>query len=173
MAAKLGTADVSFRLGATTPAAVYLGSEQVWTAVTPRTLYFVDADDSDWANLNNWFDDPAEGIFASSLPTAVDSVVSTSFTHSNTGGEPTVANFTLNDPDNLGSSLGINLTVTGVATFNGQSSLFATLTGNAVFNNQAANFGTVTGTATFNDSACNAGGTAGTFVPDPPPSCGY
>lgn len=34
MAVKLGSADVSFRLGATTPAAVYLGSEQVWSAVT-------------------------------------------------------------------------------------------------------------------------------------------
>ena len=34
MAAKLGSTDVSFRLGATTPAAVYLGSEQVWSAAT-------------------------------------------------------------------------------------------------------------------------------------------
>lgn len=34
MAAKLGSTDVSFRLGVTTPAAVYLGSEQVWTAAT-------------------------------------------------------------------------------------------------------------------------------------------
>ena len=34
MAAKLGTGDVSFRLGSATPAAVYLGSAQVWSAVT-------------------------------------------------------------------------------------------------------------------------------------------
>ena len=34
MAAKVGNTDVSFRLGATTPAAVYLGSEQVWSAVS-------------------------------------------------------------------------------------------------------------------------------------------
>lgn len=34
MATKLGSTDVSFRLGATTPAAVYLGSEQVWSAAT-------------------------------------------------------------------------------------------------------------------------------------------
>ena len=34
MAAKLGSDDVSFRLGSTTPAAVYLGSEQVWSAAT-------------------------------------------------------------------------------------------------------------------------------------------
>jgi len=34
MAAKIGTGDVSFRLGSSTPAAAYLGSEQVWTAAT-------------------------------------------------------------------------------------------------------------------------------------------
>lgn len=34
MAAKLGTTDVSFRLGSATPAAVYLGSVEVWSAVT-------------------------------------------------------------------------------------------------------------------------------------------
>ena len=35
MAVKLGSGDVSFRLGSATPAAVYLGSEQVWTAANP------------------------------------------------------------------------------------------------------------------------------------------
>lgn len=34
MSAKLGTADAAFRLGAVTPAAVYLGATQVWSAVT-------------------------------------------------------------------------------------------------------------------------------------------
>jgi hypothetical protein len=34
MAAKLGSDDVSFRLGAVTPAKVYLGSQEVWTAAT-------------------------------------------------------------------------------------------------------------------------------------------
>ena len=34
MGAKIGTGDVSFRLGSATPAAVYLGSEQVWSAVS-------------------------------------------------------------------------------------------------------------------------------------------
>ncbi len=34
MAAKLGSDDVSFRLGSTSPAAVYLGATQVWSAAT-------------------------------------------------------------------------------------------------------------------------------------------
>ena len=34
MAAKLGSTDVSFRLGATTPAKVYLGTQEVWSAAT-------------------------------------------------------------------------------------------------------------------------------------------
>ena len=43
MAAKLGSTDVSFRLGATTPAKVYLGSQEVW-APTPT--------DPDFANVS-------------------------------------------------------------------------------------------------------------------------
>jgi hypothetical protein len=34
MTLKLGTTDAAVRLGSSTPAAVYLGSEQVWTAAT-------------------------------------------------------------------------------------------------------------------------------------------
>jgi hypothetical protein len=34
MTLKLGTTDATVRLGSATPAAVYLGSEQVWTAAT-------------------------------------------------------------------------------------------------------------------------------------------
>jgi hypothetical protein len=34
MGVKLGSDDVSFRLGATTPAKVYLGSQEVWSAVS-------------------------------------------------------------------------------------------------------------------------------------------
>jgi hypothetical protein len=34
MTLKLGTTDAAIRLGSATPAAVYLGSEQVWTAAT-------------------------------------------------------------------------------------------------------------------------------------------
>lgn len=34
MSAKLGSTDASFRLGAVTPAAVYLGAEQVWVSAT-------------------------------------------------------------------------------------------------------------------------------------------
>lgn len=166
MAAKLGSTDVSFRLGATTPAKVYLGSEEVWTAVTPRTLYFVDADDNDWANLNNWFDDPAEGIFASSLPTAADSVVITGYVGTNSGDAASVAN--LESAADTGT-IDISVTVSGLATLG--SPLNGTIIGSATFIGSAYLTGTVTGTATFTDSACNLGGTAGTFVPDPPPSC--
>ncbi len=34
MAVKLGSTDVSFRLGSATPAAVYLGATQVWSAAS-------------------------------------------------------------------------------------------------------------------------------------------
>ena len=42
MSAKLGSTDVSFRLGAVTPAAVYLGAEQVWSAITVPSAPIVD-----------------------------------------------------------------------------------------------------------------------------------
>jgi len=57
MAAKIGTGDVSFRLGSTTPAAVYLGSEQVWSAATvpgaPTAL-------GEWNNALIYWTDPAD-----------------------------------------------------------------------------------------------------------------
>ena len=53
MTLKLGTTDAAIRLGSATPAAVYLGSEQVWTAATvpgaPFGLeYEVGANDVNW-----------------------------------------------------------------------------------------------------------------------------
>jgi hypothetical protein len=48
MAAKLGSSDVSFRLGAGEVAAVYLGSEQVWSAVSvPGAPTITSATDAD------------------------------------------------------------------------------------------------------------------------------
>ena len=170
MAANVGTSPVQFYLGAN-PVSAYLGA----TAVA-RTLYFNGAVDNEWTELGNWS--------TGSLPTAGDSVIATA---SITASGQTVANFTLNDPDNLDFGLVGTLTVTGNATFNNAARLAGgTVTGNATFNgssfndgtvggnatfNDGVNFGTVTGTATFTGSACNDGGTAGTFVPDPPPSC--
>ena len=182
----LGTTPVSLKLG-TQDVAGFLGDAAV--TVVARTLYFTGAADSDWATLGNWFDDAEGTVAASSLPTAADSVIATAFIDSNSGSEPTVANFTMNDPDNNEIKISIPITVTGLATFNGGAENLSTITGNATFNDFALNVGTVTGNATFNgssenggavtgnatfnDSACNIPnfGTAGTFVPDPPPAC--
>ena len=200
MAAKLGSTDVSFRLGSATPAKVYLGSAEVWSAAA--TLYFNGAVDGDWATVGNWWLDAGHTEPAGRLPTSADSVVATA---SITASGQTVVDFTMNDPNGdawyvLGTltvtgmatlngfaefvvtlagdatfndSSSNNGTVTGNATFNDSSSNNGTVTGNATFNDSSANGidGTVTGTATFTGSACNDGGTAGTFVPDPPPSC--
>jgi|694.fasta_scaffold92454_7 hypothetical protein len=174
MAAKLGNADASFRLGSVTPEAVYLGTVQVFSSgPTPRTLYFTGAVDSDWDELGNWFDDAEGEVAASSLPTAADSIVDLSGGISiNSGSVPTVVNATFNDPNEAFGGVGIAIIVTGIATFNDGTSLTqnGTITGNATFNDSSRMYGTVTGTATFNDSASNDGGTAGTFVPNPPPS---
>jgi hypothetical protein len=169
MAAKLGSDDVSFRLGSGEVAAVYLGSQEVWSAVVPATLYFNDAEkDGLWTTVGNWWLDAEHTEPAGRLPTSADSVVASSGI---TASGQTVVDFTLNDPIQAGFIFQGTLAVTGIATFNGDSMNGGTVTGDATFNGDSRNVGTVTGTATFNDSACNDGGTAGTFVPATPPSC--
>jgi hypothetical protein len=130
-------------------------------SVAPRTLYFDGSYDEFWHDLRNWWNDENHTDQATSLPKSVDTVIVTDTSiDTEEGSEPTVANFTLNDPSN-GYSLFGPLTVTGVATFNGVSSNLSTsLTGNAVFNADSYNGGTINGNATFNDdSFSDAGGT--------------
>jgi len=188
MAAKLGSTDVSFRLGSGEVAAVYLGAQEVWSAVQAATLYFDGAVDSAWTTLGNWWLDAGHTEPAGRLPSEIDSVVATA---NITASGQTVVDFTLNDPEGDSFTLIGTLTVTGMATFNDSSYNAGTLTGNATFNDVSVNLnivtvtgnatfngfstneGTITGTATFNDFACNVDGfgTAGTFVPATPPSC--
>lgn len=155
----LGTTPVTLKLG-TQNAAGFLGDAAV--TVVARTLYFTGAVDDDWAELGNWFDDAEGTVAAASLPTAADSVVASASISSNSGSAPTVVDFTLNDPNAGLFELGIAITVTGNATFNGGSVNNGNVGGNATFNDNffgaSANSGTVTGTATFNGSSANASG---------------
>jgi hypothetical protein len=157
------------------------------------TLYFNMEVDDEWTTVGNWWLDAGRTEPAGRLPAEIDSVVASS-TVSVSG--QTVVDFTINDPEGDGFALAGDLTVTGIATFNGYAANVAAITGNAVFNNFASNSssglgqidgnatfndnatngtidynGLVTGTATFTGSACNKNGEAGAFVPDPPPSC--
>jgi hypothetical protein len=116
------------------------------------TLYYNAAVDTDWNTLGNWWDDSGHTVPATSLPTSSDSVVSSAEILSNSGSTPTVIDFTQN-----GSSgfiyLGIEITVTGTATFNYGSMSGGTINGNCIFNNDAVNFGTINGNATFTASS--------------------
>jgi hypothetical protein len=130
-------------------------------SVVPRTLYFDGVYDEFWHDLRNWWNDENHTDQATSLPKSVDSVVVTGTSiDTGSGSEPTVANFTMNDPD-TGYSLFGPLTVTGVATFNGFSSNLApSLTANVVLNDDAYSSQTINGNATFNgDSFNDTGGT--------------
>jgi hypothetical protein len=146
MAANVGTAPVQFFLGAN-PVSAYLAA----TAIA-RTLYFTGDVDNEWTELGNWS--------TGSLPTAGDSVIATANISDNSGSAPTVVNLTMA----TGDGLDINITVTGVATFNGGAQHSATLTGNATFNDSSSNGGTVTGNATFNDFSNNFGTVTGTIT---------
>jgi hypothetical protein len=163
---------------------VFLGPIQVFpTGTAAATLYFDGDVDSAWTTVGNWWLDAGHTQPAGRLPTSADSVVASANINSPEEGLLTVANFTMESGD-----LNIELTVTGMATFNGSSRLdigviignatfngtsrnVNQVTGSATFNDSSINQATVTGTATFNDSACNSSGFAGTFIPDPPPSC--
>jgi hypothetical protein len=144
------------------------------------TLYYDNAtEDGNWATLGNWRLDNFTGtrVPATGLPTSIDNVVMTGAVTSNTGSEPTVASLTVES-----ASLGIGITVTGVATFNSYSAFTgnATLTGNAAFNDSWTEFSnivdgnatfdgfggnydtaTVTGNATFTGGARNLGTVGG------------
>ena len=100
------------------------------------TLYYNAAVDSDWATLGNWWTDDAFTTQASSLPTSSDSVVLSGGCSSNSGSEPTVVNFTMNDPG-YSYAFGISITVTGNATFNGTSAHLGTINGSATFSGAA------------------------------------
>jgi len=185
MAAKLGSTDVSFRLGAGEVAAVYLGTQEVWSAVPPdpATLYFDARVNGNWTTVGNWWLDAGHSELAGRLPNSVDSVVVSA---NITASGQTVVNFTINDNFLASFSLTGTLTVTGNATFLGNTGNVGTVTGNATFNessfnsgtvtgnatfsDSSAHFGNVTGNATFNDAACNSGTVNGTITGDPP-SC--
>jgi hypothetical protein len=166
MAIKLGTTTASLYLGST-PVAAYLGAEEVYSPVV--TLYFDDAEeDGDWTTVGNWWLDAEHTAPAGRLPTAEDNVVLSASVTADGGSAQSARNLTMDSGE-----LWITVSVTGVATFNGSSSLLliGLIIGDATFNDSSQNSGTVTGTATFTGSACNNGGTAGTFVPATPPAC--
>jgi hypothetical protein len=157
MAAKLGTADVSFRLGATTPAAVYLGATQVWSAIS--TLYFSGSVNGEWTTVGNWWLDDQATVAAGRLPSATDNAVLLAGVLTNSGGTITVADLTIEAGDTY-----IAITVTGMATFNNGVAFYGTITGNATFNDTAINAGTIAGDATLNDSSQNVGTVTGSVT---------
>ena len=126
------------------------------------TFYFNAAVDNEWQTLGNWWMDDNFTTQATALPTSVDDVIATASITSNSGSEPTVANFTFNDPNGNGPLISISITVNGDATFNDSSyNNGGTVTGDATFNDSSFNYGTVTGNATFNDSSTNNGTVTG------------
>jgi hypothetical protein len=137
---------------------VFLGPVQVFPAGTAAaTLYFDGAVDSAWTTVGNWWLDAGHNEPAGRLPNSVDSVVVTDVFIQASG--QTVVNFTFNAA--ASATLGGSLTVTGMATFNGESENGGTITGNATFNDSSPNSGTVSGNATFNDGSTNSGTVSG------------
>lgn len=135
------------------------------------TLFFNGAEDGDWNNLNNWYQDIDSSIQAPLFPAPVDHVVASAYITTNTGSTPTVGSFTMTDPLANFEQIQITLNVLDVATFTGSTWNAGTINGNVIFNDNSSNQGYVIGTATFTGNACNDGGGATTFIPDPPPSC--
>jgi hypothetical protein len=89
------------------------------------TFYFNGAVDSDWATLGNWWTSDAFTTQAAALPASGDSVVVTGNIDTNSGSEPTVVNLTCTSPEYASGRISIAVTVTGNATFNGESRIFA------------------------------------------------
>ena len=123
-----------------------------------RTLYYNNGStaNNEWNDQKNWFFDTNYSYLPSFIPTSADNVITSNSISTNGAGEPTVKNFSALTCE----TLGINLTVTGMATFTCSSSNVAiqvstTLTGNATFNGASYHLGTVTGSGIFNDTTHN------------------
>jgi hypothetical protein len=135
---------------------VFLGGIQVFpTGTAAATLYFDGDVDSAWTTVGNWWLDAGHTQPAGRLPTSADSVVASA---NITASGQTVVDFTLTS-----GSLSGTLTVTGMATFNGEAGIGSsgTVTGNATFNDDSGTDGTVTGNATFNNNSFNSGTVSG------------
>ena len=123
-----------------------------------RTLYYNNGStaNNEWNDQKNWFFDTNYSYLPSFIPTSADNVITSTSISTNGAGEPTVKNFSALTCE----TLGINLTVTEMATFTCASSNVAiqvstTLTGNATFNGASYHLGTVTGSGIFNDTTHN------------------
>jgi hypothetical protein len=156
------------------PVSIPLGGtiNVTWTATYyGYTTYFNDTitSDGDWNNANNWFLDEANTIASNAVPTETfpgSSVILQTNVSYSSGGTPTAFDLLcpnqtgcpLDNP-NPGISLGIPVTVYGLATFNTTTFcinsstggiLTGTVNGDALFKDFGTNQGgTVTGTATF------------------------
>jgi len=119
------------------------------------TLYYNAADDTDWSNLDNWWTNEALTNQATSLPSSSDSVVLLNAVSTNSGGPITVVDLLVEDIGDY-PVIAIEITVTGLATFNDGELDQGIINGNCVFNGNAWNYdGTVNGDCTFNDDSIN------------------
>jgi hypothetical protein len=135
------------------------------------TLYFNGAVDSDWNTVGNWWVDSNFSNRSYNIPTSIDDVVISASVSSNSGSEPNVVNLT----HGAAGDFGIDITVTGLATFNSGGLCGGDITGDCVFetgtsicssgsvdgdvtfNGFSYNNGTITGDCTFNNSSYNSG----------------
>lgn len=121
------------------------------------TLYFNGAIDNDWYNLGNWWTNATCTQQATSWPVSEDNVIALATIATNSGPEPTVANFTLTGGDTSENLLylNINISVSGQATFSNFSMLTnGSINGNATFNNFSACYNAaIYGNTVFNDYA--------------------
>jgi hypothetical protein len=124
------------------------------TGSAAATLYFNGAVDSDWAEVGNWWLDEEHTEPAGRLPASADSAVVSANVGGNSGDPITVANLTMESA----VLSGLQITVTGVATFNGGSILDGGVIGNAIFNNNSGiTEAEVEGNVVFNDTSFFSG----------------
>ena len=127
--------------------------------------YYSDVNDSDWSNIDNWWNDAEFTDPASSLPTIYDDVIISGFVSFNSGDPASVNSLVFHgnddyDLENVRAFL-IDVTVADSATFDHKSFFghpfeehYNTLTGHAIFDG-ALNLGDVVGATTFHGDGFN------------------
>ncbi len=127
----------------------------------PRTLYYNAFDDSNWSNLQNWWDDAGFSVQAGSLPNSTDIVYISGPVLTNSGA-PAVADTLYFDDVGNSFKIDISISVLNGATFYNNSyigSLGSLTASDFAFYNSSSNRGTISNSSPpeFYDTSYNSG----------------
>ena len=168
---------IYFKNGKTGFDGIWNGVNGTWNtyeteAIFPPISYWYNTGiDNEWSTrVGNWWTDQGHTLQALTLPTETDDVIILGINGPNVSLDNTwQAPLSIDSSDSWITFTsedwnGLELDLTGNATFNGSSYNEGNINGNVIYNDESYNYGTVTGDVTLNDISDNAGDITGNVV---------